>query len=189
MAIDNQWTYKEDGIESAPTIIIGTDNFGGTTYYRIQAVNIYNLETWIAKKGATYFIKTGELNYVESGVAIKMDSYEYPVLKDDVDVNGMWSGSFNIKVTGTSGGVPFAKTAKLKYTGIILEKEATVVVNGVSYSNVIKLSLKQELSIEGKTTIIESVYWYAKNVGPIYSTTTSDGVTTESILVDYILNK
>lgn len=188
MAVNNQWTYKDNGVLTTPSKIIGTDTFGGVTYYQIQEANTYNLQTWIAKKGATYFIKVGALNYVESGVTIKMDSYEYPVLKDDVPVASTWSGTLKVNVTGTSGGNTVPMTANIKYTGNITEKDATVVVNGVSYPNVIKLTLKQEVSIQNQTTIVESVYWYAKNVGPIYSKTILDNVTTESVLVSFILN-
>ena len=188
MAVNNQWTYKENGVVSTPSKITGTDTFGGVTYYRFQEANVYNLQTWIAKKGATYFIKVGALNYVESGVTIKMDSYEYPVLKDDVPVTSKWSGTLNVNVTATSSGNTAPMTAIIKYAGIITEKDATVVVNGVSYPNVIKLNLKQEVSIQNQTTIVESEYWYAKNVGPIYSKTISDNVTTESVLVNYVLN-
>lgn len=188
MAVNNQWTYKSNGVLSTPSKIIGTDTFGGVTYYQFQEANVYNLQTWIAKKGAAYFIKIGALNYVESGVTIKMDSYEYPVLKDDVPVTSTWSGTLKVNVTATSGGNTIPMTANIKYTGIITEKDATVVVNGVSYPNVIKLTLKQEVSLQNQITIAESIYWYAKNVGPIYSKTISDNVTTESILVDFILN-
>lgn len=189
MAVNNQWTYKYNGVLSTPSKITGTDNFGGVTYYQFQEANAYNLQTWIAKKGASYFIKIGALNYVENGVTIKMDSYEYPVLKDDVPVTSAWTGTLKVNVTGTSGGNTVPMTANIKYTGIITEKDATVVVNGVSYPNVIKLTLKQEVSLQNQITIAESIYWYAKNVGPIYSKTISDNVTTESVLVDFILNK
>ena len=72
--------------------------------------------------------------------------------------------------------------------GVILDKDASVTINDKVYPNVIKMSLRQEVVIEGQTTITESLYWYAKGIGPIKSINTIDGNTVESILVSYIIN-
>jgi hypothetical protein len=188
LAINNQWIYKENGSETSPSKITGTDNFGGTTYFRLSTENAYNLQTWVAKKGATYFLKTGDLNMTENGITVKMSSYELPMLKDNLAVNEQWSGSVTSKVSVTNGSTSSSFDTTIKYLGTILEKDASITVNDKVYASVIKMSLKQEVSFQGQTTITESVFWYAKGVGPVKSINTINGSTIESTLVGYIIN-
>jgi hypothetical protein len=88
----------------------------------------------------------------------------------------------------TNGSASSSFDTTIKYLGIILEKDASITVNGKVYASVIKMSLKQEVSFQGQTTITESVYWYAKGVGPVKSINTINGTTVESTLVSYIIN-
>lgn len=187
LAINNQWVYNENG-EPSTVKITGTDKFDGTTYYRIAEKNEYNLQMWVAKKDNTYFLKTGALDITESDINIKMDSYELPVLKDNLANNGQWNGTATVKVTYKAGTESASADMTIKYLGVILDKDATVTVNNKVYTNVINMSLRQEVSIAGESTITESLYWYAKGVGPIKSINTVDGSTVESILVSYIVN-
>lgn len=188
LALNNQWIYNENGSVTSPVKIIATDNFGGTTYYRVSTENVYDLQAWATKKGATYFLRTGELNLNENGIVVKMSAYELPVLKDNLAVNEQWSGSVISKVSVTNGSASSSFDTTIKYLGIILEKDASITVNGRVYASVIKISLKQEVSLQGQTTITESLYWYAKGVGPVKSINTIDGSTVESTLVSYIIN-
>jgi hypothetical protein len=188
LAINNQWIYNENGSVASPVKITGTDNFGGTAYYRLSTDNAYNLQVWAAKKGATYFLRTGELNLTENGITVKMSAYELPVLKDNLAVNEQWSGNVISKVSVTNGSASSSFDTTIKYLGIILEKDASITVNGTVYTSVIKMSLKQEVSFQDQTTITESVYWYAKGVGPVKSINTINGSTVESTLVSYIIN-
>jgi hypothetical protein len=189
LAINNQWVYNENGSVTSPSKITGTDNFGGTTYFRLSTDNVYNLQTWVAKKGATYFLKTGDLNMTENGITVKMSSYELPMLKDNLAVNEQWIGSVTSKVSATNGSNSSSFEMTLKYSGTILEKDASVTVNDKVYTSVIKMRLKQEANFQGQTTITESVFWYAKGVGPVKSINTINGSTVESTLVSYIINK
>jgi hypothetical protein len=188
LALNNQWIYNENGSVTAPVKITGTDNFGGTTYYRVSTENAYNLQAWAVKKGATYFLRTGELNLTENGITVKMSAYELPVLKDNLAVNEQWSGSVISKVSVTNGSNSSSFDTTIKYLGVILEKDASITVNDKVYASVIKMSLKQEVSFQGQTTITESVYWYAKGVGPVKSINNINGSTIESTLVSYIIN-
>ncbi|TDE46740.1 hypothetical protein E0I26_01265 [Flavobacterium rhamnosiphilum] len=188
LAINNQWIYNENGSVASPVKITGTDNFGGTAYYRLSTDNAYNLQVWAAKKGATYFLRTGELNLTENGITVKMSAYELPVLKDNLAVNEQWSGNVISKVSVTNGSASSSFDTTIKYLGIILEKDASITVNGTVYTSVIKMSFRQEVNFQGQTTITESVYWYAKGVGPVKSINTINGSTVESTLVSYIIN-
>ncbi|MFV8345561.1 hypothetical protein [Flavobacterium sp. ZB4P13] len=188
LAINNQWIYNENGSVISPVKITGTDNFGGTAYYRVSTDNAYNLQTWAVKKGATYFLKTGDLNLTENGITIKMSSYELPMLKDNLAVNEQWNGSVTSKVSVTDASNFSSFDTTIKYLGVILEKDASITVNNKVYASVIKMSFRQEVNFQGQTTITESVYWYAKGVGPVKSINTINGSTVESTLVSYIIN-
>lgn len=187
LAINNQWVYSENG-EPSTVKITGTDKFDGTTYYRISEKNEYNLQVWVAKRENTYFLKTGALDITESGINIKMNSYELPVFKDNLAINGQWNGTTTVTVTYKSGTESASTDMTIKYLGVILDKDATVTINNKVYTNVINMSLRQEVAVAGQTTITESLYWYAKGIGPIKSINTIDGNTVESILVSYIVN-
>lgn len=188
LAINNQWIYNENGSVTSPVKITGTDNFGGTAYYRVSTDNAYNLQTWAVKKGATYFLKTGDLNLTENGITIKMSSYELPMLKDNLAVNEQWNGSVTSRVSVTDASTSSSFDTTIKYLGVILEKDASITVNDKVYASVIKMSFRQEVNFQGQTTITESVYWYAKGVGPVKSINTINGTTVESTLVSYIIN-
>lgn len=188
LAVNNQWNYYENGITPYSLKITGTTNFSNTTYYQLQEPNPYDAAFWVVKKGATYYLKTGEIAINDSGTSITIPTYELPALKEDLAVNKNVTGTISINVKATSGGNTFTFPTTIKYTLSTLEKSGTLAVNGFTYTDVIKISLKQEETINGQTTVIESTSWYANNVGPIKSITTSDGVTTESIIINYVLN-
>jgi hypothetical protein len=187
LAINNQWIYNENGVPSTVKIT-GTDKFDGTSYYKITEPNEYNLQIWVTKKDNTYFLRTGALDITESGINIKMSSYELPVFKDNLAINGQWNGTVKVNVNYKSGSQSASSVMDIKYLGVILEKDASVTINDKVYPNVIKMSFRQEVVIEGQTTITESLYWYAKGIGPIKSINTINGNTVESILVSYIIN-
>jgi hypothetical protein len=187
LAINNQWVYNENGVTSTVKIT-GTEKFDGTIYYVVTEPNEYNLKIWVAKKDNTYFLKTGVLDIIESGVNIKMDSYELPVFKNNLAINEQWNGTVKVNVNYKNGSQSASSVMAIKYLGVILDKDASVTINNKVYPNVIKMSLKQEVSIEGQTSITESLYWYAKGIGPVKSINTINGNTVESILVSYIVN-
>lgn len=187
LAINNQWVYSENG-EPSTVKITGTDKFDGATYYRISQKNEYNLQVWVAKRDNTYFLKTGALDITEGDINIKMNSYELPMFKDNLAINGQWSGTATVKVTYKMGTESASADMAIKYLGVILDKDATVTINNEVYTNVIKMSLRQEVVVAGQSTVTESLYWYAKGVGPIKSINTIDGSTVESILLSYVVN-
>lgn len=68
-----------------------------------------------------------------------------------------------------------------------MAKDVTETVNGVAYKNVIKINVSQETSSAGSLSIVNTEYWFAKNVGIIYyKTYTGSGVYTTN-LVNYTL--
>src|SRR6478672_750581 len=87
MAVNNKWEY-DNGSE---VDLIGTDVFNGTTYYEMtDTQNVLNNQNWVAKKGASYYGKTGTVTQNQGGVAIVIQPYEMKILQDDLAVNESW---------------------------------------------------------------------------------------------------
>lgn len=193
LALNNEWNYSKDGADPTPQKIIGTDTFGGDIYYKLESQELallgVEVDNWVAKKGGTYYQKVGNLNYSIDGFTISMDSYELPMFKDYLDVNETWTSSTSTNVKyDIDGQGSYSYKMTIKVTGTILERGATITVKDQNYSDVIVMSLIQEVSFGGENAIIESIYWYAKDVGPVKFTNTSDNVTTVNELISYSLN-
>jgi len=192
LAINNEWTYIIESQSLTNTMkIVGTDSFNGATYYEYtdnSEVFPYIIKHWFAKKGATYFLKTDDTTVNEGGVTVNIKSYEIPILKDDVAVNGKWTGTISPKVTfsanGQSGVLPF----KVTYTGENFFKGA-VTMNETTFENVIKVRLQLVINANEQITNSLQEYWFAENVGIIkFVTYNSDGTTTEKDIYNYQLN-
>lgn len=191
LAVNNYWTYDVDGSDTNTLSISGTDVFGGTTYYKINDDSVdpsLDINTWITKKGATYYTKIGDITISQDGLVLTVKGYEIPAFKDNLAVNSTWSGTISSKMTfsymGETGSYPITE----KYTGTILEKGTSVTIHGEIYDNVIKASLKEDVTIEGETTTTLTTTWFAEGVGPIKQTLTSDGETQERSLTNYLIN-
>jgi len=189
MAINNTWTFGSD-IGNSELKIIGSTVINGTTYYEIsdQADNVFGIQNWVAKKGATYLQRTADSSVNQEGITMNMQGYEIPIFKDDLEANTSWNGNLSSKITYSFNGQNASTTAKIKYTGTILEKNSTVVLNGITYPDVIKTKTIVEMKILEQTVIIDLQYWFAKDVGPIWENTSYNGSTQERALINHILH-
>ena len=188
MAVNNTWVFGSD-IGNSELKIIGSTVINGTTYYELsdQADNVFGIQNWVAKKGATYLQKTADSSVNQEGITMNMQGYEIPIFKDDLEANTSWNGNLSSKITYSFNGQTTSTTAKIKYTGTILEKNSTVVLNGITYPNVIKTKTIVEMKILEQTVIIDLQYWFAKDVGPIWENTSYNGTTQERALINHIL--
>lgn len=188
MAVNNTWTFDNNG-SSSDIRIIGNTVFGGTTYYEISdpSESALGVQNWVAKKGATYLQKVAETSIVQDGVTINMEGYEVPLFKDDLEANASWSGTVSPKVTYIVNGQSASVNAKIKYTGTIVEKGASVTLNGETYADVIKTRTRIEINIANQLTVANLEYWLAKEVGPIREYQSANGQTVERTLTDYVL--
>jgi hypothetical protein len=190
-AINNVWNMERDGLPLDPIKIIATGTFNGQTYYKFAPQSgtgttaSGTATTWLNKNGGNYKYKVDEFTFDAGGFSGTQSGFEYIVLKDNLDVGQTWSGTFTQTTTMT--GIP-SITMTTNYTGTILAKNVTEVVDVETYTNVIKVKLVQNASISGMpAATVETEAWYAKNVGPIKSVSTDSGIIYESILVDYTL--
>jgi hypothetical protein len=171
-ALDNNWVFTQNGKETNMKII-GIDETNGAKYYKFNqmAGTDASLGTqasaWIKKNNGDYYIKMGEINIDYNGYTGKMTGYEFIILKDYLDINQTWSGTYTNTTTYNIPNFPGIVT-NVNYTGKILEKESALTVNGKTFKEVIKFSFTLNASISGQAsskTITN--YWIAKNVGVI----------------------
>jgi len=186
-AVGNQWILDQSG-QSVSMKIISSENdyfkfdqFSGMGQGVTGSASVY-----LKKVKGDYSIKIDELkfNYGE-GITGKSSGYEFIFFKDYLDVNKTWTGNF---VQETSFSIAEFPTIKMNvsYTGIILEKASSAIVNGVTYNDVIKFKFHQEVKIEGQpSTASDAEYWLAKDIGVI-KFTAGDVV---SVLKSYVVKK
>jgi hypothetical protein len=197
-AINNSWSFSNNGAPSEDMTIISTSNVGGTTYYDFD--NIFGQGATVSgtaamklrKNAGDYFVRIeGTSLDIGGGMTATQTPFEFLILKDYLAVNQTWNGTYTQSTSYSGGGISIpAATSTSNYVGTILGTNLTETVNGETFTNVIKLKIVQTLTITGMpgNTLIETTYWFSKNVGPIKSETISNGSTTTSILTDYVLN-
>ena len=190
-AINNVWNMERNGNALEPIKIIGTGSFGGQTYYKFaEQSGVGNgtsgtATTWLNKNGGNYNYKVDTFTFNAAGMTGTQTGFEYIALKDNLEVGQTWSGTYT--QTSTFTGIP-PITLTTNYIGSILAKNVTEIVDGETYTNVIKVKIVQNVSLAGmQTSSVETETWYSKNVGPIKTKTTDAGTTIETILVDYTL--
>jgi len=185
-AINNTWTLQQNGSNLPPMKIVATETIGGNLYYKFapQSANGATNNNYLRKSGGAYFLKTSDTSLNISGLTGTQTGYEFTILKDNLALNGTWNGSYTQTTTYT--GIP-AITQSTDYTGTILAKDVTETVNGVTYPNVIKVNIHQETTSPGSLSIVNTEYWFAKNVGIIKSKTYAGSGIYTSILVSYTL--
>lgn len=190
--INNKWTFQQNGVAQSPMKIIGSSTIGGALYYEFSpqggsggGASANSVTTRLNKNGGNYNLKTDDLNINAGGLSGVQTGYTMILLKDNIAVGETWSGNYTQSTTYT--GIP-ALITTTNYTGTILAKNVSATVNGETFNDVIKMNLHQENNFSGTITTADTEYWFAKNVGPIKTVTTSGGANYESILIDYLIN-
>lgn len=197
-ALNNQWVFKTDGVVQAPMKMISINSIGGNTYYTFDQLfgassggTSAAVVSRLRKNSGDYYLKIEDFTF-DTGLGITgtLTGYEMLLLKDYLNATQTWSGSFT--QTATFTGLP-STTQATNYTGQILERDAAVTVNGVNYTNVIKMKITQSVTVMGSPgTNVVTEYWFSKNIGPIKSVTVSTddtgSQTSTSELQSYIVN-
>ena len=170
--IGNSWVFTQEGEESTMEII-GSDEIGGAKYYKfdqmagVGASLTGEVSSWIKKNQGDYYLKLGDINIDLQGFTGKVTGYEFLFFKDYLDVNQTWTGKYTHTTSYNIPNFPSIVT-NVNYTGKILEKGVSVVLNGTTFKDVIKFKFTQVASITGQpTSEVISEYWIAKNIGLI----------------------
>lgn len=183
LAVGNKWTYVDQYDQTDDVFVIKKEKLNDKEYYQVdtQAASAelgYLIKIWFAKSGAKYFSRT----------VIEMPSYgatvspmEVVILRDDLNANQTWSQNFKLTVKINGYG---SQSIPVSVTGKIIEKDISVNVKGVNYSNVIKSYVK--INVDGE--ISETNYWFAKDIGIVKNETIQNGASTVLELTNYVLN-
>ncbi len=131
------WNY-----ETIDNLLSSTSTFTRTSTNRDSTINGKSYHVFTNSNGnSDYYAISGNdyLNY--ASLTAPLDPVEFLYLKDNVAVGGNWSQSVPVSVPG----LPFPLTATV--TNTVLEKGGSLVVNGTTYTNVIKV--KTDISVAG----------------------------------------
>ena len=194
-ALNNSWTFKDDGVIQPPIKIVSINSIAGDTYYTFnQALGAStgafgNAITRLKKVGGSYFYKLEDIIIEPMGGApgISVSGFEQIILKDNVTVGTTWTGSYVQTISYTDTTFPNIST-NISYVGSIVEKDINMVVSGETYPNVIKVKMVQTSAEATGPSIQTSFYWFAKDVGPIKYTIEDDEELSNAELVEHTLN-
>ena len=112
---------------------------------------------------------------------ITVSPLEIIVLKDFLEVDETWNQSLT-QTTTVEGSAPV--TTSVQIEGKILEREASLTIGSVTYTDIIRVELVQ--TTQG--IINKNYYWFAKDIGLVKYRNVLDGTNTISELQSYTLN-
>ena len=208
MEINNSWTYNAEisGLPQNESVVKISDlqEYKGESSYVFEnflgfvqgtdGTGLENVEInyYTRNSNGEYKILVGELSAELSGLyRLKQSEYEYVILKDNVDVGSTWDYEFDVTTSyeAIAGGAALPEIITNYDIDLeILEKDASVVSDGVTYNSVIIVKFVQKVSMAGlpsSTATAEYIYSFAKDVGIVkIEGTTFDGddnITTEIV--------
>lgn len=161
---NNKWWYSKSD-ETYLVSIGGINLFDNVPYYRVNNSS-HEYESWMNKKGASYFQKNGQVNLpLDNGTSLEISAYEILTLRDDLPIGGTWNGSFPLKVRLYHNGGSQNLPASLTYTGTILDRDATETIGNTTYTDIIKMKIHITQTVNSHITNIEIEGWFAKDIG------------------------
>ncbi|OWP75419.1 hypothetical protein BWK62_12080 [Flavobacterium oreochromis] len=184
--VNNNWTYTKKGVAQTPMKVMSTEVLRGKTYYTFnnlfgQSASVSAKVTMqLRKNNGDYYLRvpgfTADLG--TTGTA-QSTEFEYLLFKDYVNLNDTWTSNFTQTFTYSNPVIPSVVTSTV-IDGTMLGKDTSIVVNGVTFNNVIKFKVIQKTTVLMQVTTTTTYYWYAKGVGCVKSiiqnTGTSDTV-------------
>lgn len=206
MAIGNTWNYdvsNED--ENSQMKINSTETINGALYYKVTDLPIgvgadipegdfpgLDVRSHLRKNGANYIQRFYAFIPEMMGGLIpqmEIEAFEIIFLKDNLAVGESWTETKTIVTNVVMFGMSQTINANATFNSVIEEKGISMTVNGVTYTDVIKVKTTATVVSEDGTEVSEAQNWFAKDVGLIksYSNDPEDGES-EMNLIDYILN-
>jgi len=172
--IGNEWNYNNPNNPNSGSStlykVIGTETFNGNLYHKFYPLGDQNPaivvgpNLYIRKNNGDYYYKIGDTQFFDSGVQNgSIGGYEYIILKDYLEVNYTLSGSYSYDQIDLVG--PNSYTNTENYTGQILAKDVTEVINNVTYNNIIKVKFTNTFTNPLVTSTYTIEFWFAKNIG------------------------
>lgn len=195
-ALNNSWEF-DNGVTEYDMTMESINSINGYTYYTfnpqggtsgggVSATAI----TRLRKAGGNYYMKYDDVVVPAVGEVpgSTTTGSEIIILKDNVAVGTTWTKTYTQTTTFTTDIIP-PVSMSVTMTGTIEEKDATITVNGQTYTNVIKAKLVNESSMSGMPAgTATSTYYFAKDVGPVKIEMSGSGTNQVSDLVSHTLN-
>lgn len=204
-ALNNEWQFESSEPQNdAPMKIIGTETIDGNQYYRVNYAFADSGTDELTGTAVIHFRKVGD-SYSQrvsvtvpeqEGIEINTSPYELTLLKANLNVGESWTQSVTQVTSYNMPDFPIDMpdvSTLIELTGTVEEKGVSLTVSGTNYNDVIKVKLVQEITVQmtgiDVPGVVTTTYiWFAKNVGPIRSVTTSDNnLQNEANLVSYTL--
>lgn len=175
----NWWSYDDifSGVtqpDSSKNMIQGTQTYNGNSYFNL--VNYQNTTiqdtSYIRKSGNDYFVY-GPSDLFSSFVTLDAPAMvDHNILKENAATNTTWSTP---EYSGTQSGLPIS----IRYDYKIANANTSVVVNGKTYTNVIRVTCTVMVGIipGGPLTTSEIIdTYYARGIGLVKAVNSlSDG--------------
>lgn len=185
LALNNAWNMinPEDPTDkSANRLIHKKITYEGKTYFQFKPINIEvdaELTDGLREEKGVFI----ELHGATSQTDVNTSAGTITSINTNLKVGEIWKDEMTLKVSGLASGA-----IKHLNEGKILEKAASVTVNGKTYKDVLKTELKKTITISTSNSTLNITYetWLAKGIGVIFEKTTFDN--SESIsynLVSY----
>ena len=166
--IGNEWVINQDGIQSSMKII-SSKIIDGETYYKFNQIVGQGVvpgataeNQWLKKVNGDYIIKIQNISVNFSGNKVLLSDFQHVLFKDYLEVDQTWNDSYDQTIL-YPGLDPIKTTVYIR--GTIVEKGATITVNGIVYNDVIKFRMHQEALILGSVASIDLEFWFAKKIG------------------------
>lgn len=189
MAINNEWIFNDgDGVNTNMKII-GTETINNKLYYKYENFLSNSVQGNIAGEGTVHTRLENHQYFVRAGVSvtgqpglptITVSPIEYSILKDNVPVGESWTQNIVQTTTFDIPDMPVIEN-NLTVTCTIAAKYDTVELDGVTYTDVIKVSVSHVM--DGLEEA-EGFYWFAKNKGMVKAELSAPG---SGGTVNYIL--
>jgi len=140
---------------------------GGNNYYTLEQPPVIPSIQRFRKANGNYYLKVETFTIPPFGgvPSSTITGNETILLKDNLAVGGTWTDTYT--QTTTFQGLP-AITTNVSILSTIEEKGTSIIVRGVTYSDIIKVKKVMTSVSTGSDTETEiRYYWFAKNVGPV----------------------
>lgn len=168
MKVGNEWIFNQSSGNATAMKIIATEIINGATYFKYDQFIGQSVVQGMDFEGTVYTRKSGSNYYMRQEVVIPsmpgmlevtVSPTEFTILKDNLGVNETWQETLN--QTTNYGEMEIVTIVNV--VGKILEKDATITVGTQTFTNVIKIHIKQT----AEDTIINNYFWFAKDIGLI----------------------
>ncbi|UEG51198.1 hypothetical protein LK994_06885 [Ferruginibacter lapsinanis] len=175
---NSYWTYDEvypgSTGDTLKLAVNGTGTFSGNSYTRmITTFPDASTDTIYARKSGNEYHAWTYTDQFTYSVFFDVGTYADIIFLKEGPTGTTWTSA---TYSGTESGV----ATSLKYVFTISNGSTSITTNGVTFSNVIKVTQQTQVSIMGSPfSTIETVEnYYAKGIGLVYAKTVPTGSTT-----------